>query len=229
MKKEKIISLTGIGVFLLYFIYNELILYPFELLGIDYTSIPNSVKVFYLLTSEFVFISILYFIYRKKFIKDLIDYKNHFKEYSKKYIDYWAVAFSLMLISNLLIITYFPNSVANNQQSIIELFKNNTFYTIISVVIFAPLVEETVFRLSFRNMFKSDWLCIILSGLVFGSLHVIGSFNTWIDLIYIIPYSIPGFIFAYTLVKSKNIFVPISLHLFHNTLMILLQVVLLFI
>ena len=30
-----------------------------------------------------------------------------------------------------------------------------------------------------------------------------------IDLLFIIPYSIPGFIFAYVYTKSKNIFIPI--------------------
>ena len=35
----------------------------------------------------------------------------------------------------------------------------------------------------------------------------------------------PGCVFAYTLTKSDNIFVPISLHMLHNTLMIVLQFV----
>ena len=72
-------------------------------------------------------------------------------------------------------------------------------------------------------------LFILLSGLVFGSMHVIGTCEHLIDLLFIIPYSIPGFIFAYCHVKSKNIFVPISLHLIHNSLMMILQIVLLFI
>ena len=68
-----------------------------------------------------------------------------------------------------------------------------------------------------------------MSGLVFGGLHVISSYTNLINLIYIIPYSIPGFIFAYTLVRSKNIFVPIGLHFFHNAIMMIVQIVLLFI
>ena len=58
-------------------------------------------------------------------------------------------------------------------------------------------------------------------------MHVVSSFESFSDLIYIITYSIPGFVFAYTLVKSENIFVPISLHMFHNTLTVIMQIILL--
>ena len=64
-----------------------------------------------------------------------------------------------------------------------------------------------------------------MSGLIFGALHLTVA-TSLKELLFIIPYSIPGFIFAYTLTKSKNIFVPISLHTMHNTLMILLQLLL---
>ena len=96
-------------------------------------------------------------------------------------------------------------------------------YTFISAVIIAPFLEELVFRKSFRDMFSNNLLFIILSGLTFGAFHVIGSFETLFDLIYIIPYSIPGFVFAYTLSKSKNIFVPIGLHFLHNGILMALQ------
>ena len=94
-------------------------------------------------------------------------------------------------------------------------------------IIFAPILEELVFRLSFRNMFKTDIIFIIASGLFFGFMHV-SSPNSLLELIYIIPYSIPGIVFAYTLTKSKNIFVPISLHFVHNTIMMIFQFIIMF-
>lgn len=226
MKKEnKFLPIIGIGVFLLYFLYNECSTLPFILFGIDYSKITLFIKIIYLIVYEFIFVSILYFIFRKRIIQDFIDFKQNFKPYIKKYIEYWILAFGLMALSNILIITFFPDSIANNQKAIEEIFTTAPLYMIVSAVIFAPLIEELVFRLGFRYMFKNDWLFIITSGLVFGAMHVVGSFTTWIDLIYIIPYSIPGIIFAYTLVKSKNIFVPMSLHFIHNTFMILLQII----
>ena len=79
---------------------------------------------------------------------------------------------------------------------------------------------------------------MLVSGISFGFVHILSSLlvivsnsieagnlvlTGWTDLLYIIPYSIPGIIFAYTLVKSKNIFVPISLHMIHNGFLITIQ------
>ena len=104
------------------------------------------------------------------------------------------------------------------------MLKNNTILTIILASIVAPILEELIFRLSLYKIFKKySYLFIFISGIVFGSMHVIGNISNIIDILYIIPYSIPGCIFAYTLVKSDNIFVPISLHFIHNTFSIIIQ------
>ncbi|MEG2311348.1 MAG: type II CAAX endopeptidase family protein [Bacilli bacterium] len=228
MKEKKFLPIIGLSVVLLYFIFNTFQIIPLSLMGIDYNNMRLISKVCYLLGTELLFIIILFLIYKKKLTKDFKDYISNFKPYMKKYMEYWALAFGLMIISNILIITIFPNSISANQETINSIFKTAPLYMIFSAVIFAPFVEEIVFRLSFKNIFKNNTLFIILSGLVFGLLHVVGNFNNWIDLIYIIPYSIPGIVFAYTLVKSKNIFIPISLHLFHNGFMMLLQTILMF-
>lgn len=227
MKKDLKQIIIGICVVISYFIYSYFQIVPLELIGIDYNSLSIDSKVFYLMITELIYLLILFYIFRNQFKKDFKDFKNNFKPYMKKYMQYWALAFSLMLISNMVIVTLFPNSIATNQEIINNNLMVAPFYMVVSAVLFAPFLEEVIFRLGFRYIFKTDVLFIIASGLVFGSLHVIGSYQNLIDLIYIIPYSIPGFIFAYTLVKSKNIFIPISLHLFHNGIMMFVQVVLL--
>lgn len=228
MKKNLKRIIIGICVVLSYFIYSYFQIVPLELIGIDYNSLSLDSKVFYLITTELIYLLILFYIFRNQFKKNFKDFKNNFQPYMKKYIQYWALAFSLMLISNMIIITLFPNSVATNQEIVNDNLMVAPFYMVVSAVLFAPFLEETIFRLGFRYIFKTDTLFIIASGFVFGGLHVIGSYQNLIDLIYIIPYSIPGFIFAYTLVKSKNIFIPISLHFFHNGIMMFVQIILLY-
>ena len=125
-----------------------------------------------------------------------------------------------MLISNLLIQTFVSKGIADNEQNIREMFNSTPIYIFFSAVIYAPLMEELTFRLSIRKIFSNRWLFIIISGLLFGSLHVLTSFNDITDLLYIIPYSAPGFAFAYMLDKYDNICVPISFHLIHNGMMI---------
>ena len=227
--KEHKKAIIGLCVVISYFIFSYYQLFPLKLLNIDYTKMNLISKVTYLLVTEFIYLFILFWIYRKRFVNDFKDFKTNFKPYIKKYMEYWALSFALMLISNFIIISLFPNSVATNQEIVNSNIMVAPIYMLISSVIFAPFLEETIFRLGFREIFKNDTLFIVMSGLVFGGLHVISSYTNLINLIYIIPYSIPGFIFAYTLVKSKNIFVPMSLHCFHNAIMMFVQIVLLFI
>lgn len=76
-------------------------------------------------------------------------------------------------------------------------------------------------------MFTTDWLFILMSGLVFGSLHVLNSTNSLAELLYLIPYSAPGIIFAYILAKTNNILVTMGLHFMHNGILVSLQFLLL--
>lgn len=129
------------------------------------------------------------------------------------------------MITNIIIINITNINSSTNQEYITKLLGKYPIYTIVATILIAPLTEELIFRLNIRKIFKNNILFIITSGLVFGALHLTVA-TSFKELLFIIPYSIPGFIFAYTLTKSKNIFVPISLHTMHNTLMILLQLLL---
>ena len=51
--------------------------------------------------------------------------------------------------------------------------------------------------------------------------------NSIVDLLYLIPYSVPGCAFAYILTKTNNIFVPIGFHFLHNGVTMSLQILLL--
>jgi len=222
LDKSSIKALIGIGVFLLFIVYINSS-FVLAILGINPGSFDMRIIVASLIA--FLFSGLLVYIYWKTLKKDLADFIKNIKSYIK-YIEFWAVSYVLMIASSFVITYFFPTAIANNQETINNLFRLAPIYIIISSVLFAPFIEEIVFRLSFRHIFNNNTFFIIISGLVFGAMHVLGSFNNFYDLLYIIPYSIPGFFFAYTLVKSKNIFVPIGLHFIHNMFMVLLQVVL---
>lgn len=131
-----------------------------------------------------------------------------------------------MMASNVLITLVTNSNIAANEEMIRENFQVSPIYVFISAVLIAPFLEELVLRLGFRYMFPSKWLFIILSGFVFGGLHVFTSAQTLVELLYIIPYGIPGLVFAYILDESDNIFVPIGLHFVHNGILMSLQFVL---
>lgn len=225
--KEEIKNLSkGVLVLVLYFLYYTCSGYLLNLIG--YNNFNLVFKVICNVSIEVVLIAIILMIYKDKIKNDFKDYKNNFKNYIKKYTEYWAFAIALMIVANIVIINIEPNSQATNQQAINELFNIAPIYIIISSVILAPIVEELVFRLSFKYIFKNDVIFVILSGITFGAMHIIGTYTCLADWLYIIPYSIPGLVFAYTLKKSNNIFVPMSLHFMHNGLMMAVQLILLF-
>ena len=89
---------------------------------------------------------------------------------------------------------------------------------IFNTVIYAPLTEELAFRKSIRDIINNKWIYVLVSGLVFGMLHISSYMNNWTDLVYLIPYSSLGVAFALLYYKTDNIFSSITMHAIHNFL-----------
>ena len=218
--KEALISLIVFIAYLLLSNYSSNVL---TFLG--YKNLNTTLKIIIsLFYNLFILLGVI-FIYLKIIVKDFKDFKENLKYYVNNYYKYWILVIGLMLISNIIVSSISNITTPTNQEYIIKLLEKYPIYTLISTIIIAPILEELIFRLSFRKIFKNDLLFILLSGLVFGILHLSVA-KTLSELLYIIPYSIPGFIFAYTLKKSNNILVPISLHMFHNTVLTIIQLIL---
>ena len=222
MKKYKDI-IIGILVFLGYLLLSKYADNILILLGFNKLSTP--LKLIVSIIYELFILLTVIFIYLKTIVNDFIDYKQNIKYYIDNYLKYWFLNLGLMMITNIIIINITNINNSTNQEYITKLLGKYPIYTIVATILIAPLTEELIFRLNIRKIFKNNIVFIITSGLVFGALHLTVA-TSLKELLFIIPYSIPGFIFAYTLTKSKNIFVPISLHTMHNTLMILLQLLL---
>lgn len=60
-----------------------------------------------------------------------------------------------------------------------------------------------------------------MSGFLFGLAHVLGTYQTISDLLYIIPYGLFGSVFMYMYLDSKTIFSSISIHFMHNTILMI--------
>ena len=223
MNKNKNI-LLGLLALLTYFILSIFSSTIISILPIDINSLSTDGKFIANILYELFIIIIILLILKETVVNDFNIYKKNIKAYYTEYIKYWFLALGLMFISNFLILLFFTNDIANNEQAVRQLFDANPFLTFILASILAPVLEELVFRLSiYKIIGNHKTLFIIISGLIFGLMHVLGNANTFAEWLYIIPYSIPGCVFAYTLTKSNNIFVPISLHLTHNTFALILQ------
>ena len=232
MKDKKIyIKTAGIGLLaiLTYFILPRLEKIPLTIFGINTETMPLNAKIIYMIAYETVMLSLIIIIFYPKLKKDFNDMKINHMNYYSKYFKYWIFSLIVMMVSNQLITPFSPNGIASNEQAIQDLFGISPAYIFFSAVIFAPVVEELIFRQGIRYIVPNNILFIILSGLIFGGLHVINSeMKSISELLYLIPYCAPGLVFAYILTKTNNIFVSMGLHFMHNGLLIALNFFLLF-
>ena len=202
----------GLAVIIFYFIASVLPIFGEYWLA-EALNWPKELTNIYLLICQLAMIISIIFIYRI----ELKDNLNHFKKNAepafKNCAKYLLASYVLVALSNSLIRIFVETDIAQNEAAIRNLSIAFPLYTIIITILFAPIIEELIFRFSLRKLFGTlDWVYIICSGLIFGLLHVL--FGN--DYIYLISYSIPGCIFAYAYVKEKNIIVPIILHAINN-------------
>ncbi|WP_052245946.1 CPBP family intramembrane glutamic endopeptidase [Sporosarcina sp. ZBG7A] len=82
---------------------------------------------------------------------------------------------------------------------------------IVCIVLFAPILEETVFRrVLFGGIYTKTnfWIATIVSALIFAAVHN--------ELEHILTYLMPGLVFSYVYYRSKRIWTPMISHMLMN-------------
>lgn len=216
--------ILGIIVFLLFYFSSYFQLIPIILLNWDIRSITESQNVILSTFSNIVLLLILFLIFRKDIIKEWKKFKSNFLENIDTGIKYWLVGLAIMMGSNIIINIVMNLGQAANEQAVQQMISALPWLMFINAGIIAPCTEELIFRKSFRKAFPNKWLFVLISALVFGSLHVVTSMTSPIELLYIIPYGALGGAFAYMYQKTDTIFTSITMHMFHNSALILLSI-----
>lgn len=224
--KNKYIKNAFIGflAIFIYFTFSYLQLGLLQLLSIDYETMSLSLKVIYLIVTETIEMAIIIFLFRKKLKEDIKDLKENHESYFKTYFKYWLFILAVMMISNILIMFITENQTSGNEEAIRNILSKSPIYAYFSGVIFAPIIEELIFRRSIRNIIPIDSLFILVSGIVFGGLHVVTGYSGPLDLLYLIPYCTPGIVFASILTKTDNVLVSTSIHFMHNGILVAIQI-----
>ncbi len=153
------------------------------------------------------------------FVPDIVEgFKNLNKKDLKIAYKNWIFGLAIMFVSNI-IISLFSHSIATNESYNRELLFKMPLYAISAMVIIAPFIEELIFRLSIRDIFTNKWRYAIVSGFIFGLMHLITA-TSLIEFLYIIPYGALGFFFAKTVYETDNIICSILTHMTHNAAII---------
>ena len=140
------------------------------------------------------------------------------------YIFLIAMNYVSMIVSNVLSSLFNqPEEISVNQFSIeMILHSNGAIFMVLSAVIMGPIVEELVFRKGIFSLFKNKWVALILSSLLFGSIHLIGEASLVDAIVNGVSYILMGFVFGIIYIKTeKNILIPILVHVISNLLSIL--------
>lgn len=191
------------------------------------------IPVIYMLTNNDMFSSIFYeliilgvtiWAFKDRYKRDLKYLKGNMKAYISNAFKYWGIMLLAVLGAGIIQIILGADGQSANQTGLEEL---PMLYLIPSAVIWAPIVEEAVFRGVFRRYIKNDVIFIILSGISFGLLHTFlseeGLYNI---IIYSLNYAAMGAVMAYSYTKTNNIYTSMMVHAIQNTfgvLMILVQ------
>lgn len=217
--------IKGICIIAMYFIFSFFKTLPLEIFHISYDNLSLVAKELYSVSLEVMMLVIIFAVFEDQLKKAWQDLKQNHMKYFTSNFKYYLLGLLLMFGSNALI-NILGGGISGNETAIRDQFEMAPIFTYVSAVLLAPILEESIFRLSFRNVFKNNFLFIIASGLVFGSLHLLAGVDMNLLALYLISYCSFGVIFAYMLVKTNNIFVSMGFHLMHNGILMSLQMLL---
>ena len=147
--------------------------------------------------------------YIKIFGKNIITYiKYIIPRLLGMYVVYFVIALFVIVITG---------EIGSENQEKLE--SMNTYIVVPLAIIWAPIVEETIFRGLIHRVIKNKYLFIIMSALCFGLLHTAGQEVTILNTIMkALPYSVLGVFLAYIYDKTENITCSMFIHALINTI-----------
>lgn len=135
---------------------------------------------------------------------------------------YWLGNFLVSFI----ILNVYPDFSNVNDQSILELTRENYTLMAIGTVFLVPVVEETLYRgVIFGTLYRfHPFVGYLVSTLIFSALHIINYINSFSPLLLFLcflQYIPAGLCLAWAYVKADSIWAPILIHITINQLGVL--------
>ncbi len=215
-KKYIKIVLQSILVFLLFYYGSYFQLIPILIFNLDLKNLNSATEIYLSLFSNIMILLSLFFIYYQELIGEWKKFRKGLLSNLDIGFRYWFIGLVVMALSNIVLSFILNAGGATNEKMVQDMITTLPILMLLNAGIIAPIIEEVVFRKAFKNIFQKKWLFILVSGIIFGALHVITTFKTPLELLYIIPYSSLGIAFASMYYKTDTIYTSISMHMMHN-------------
>ena len=230
--KNKIIDIVKVLIcFLLFFSISTILKLFLFLFKIDVSKFNSRNIVIFQFVISLIMVIVLFIIYFNEFKNDFIKFKKSINDNVHTIINlfliFMIVKFIVSIFSSFLLIVFGYNgtdAISINQQSLENYVRTLPLLMVFSGCIFAPFYEEGIFRLGIKKVFNNKWLFIIVSGSLFGLLHIFplkDGVTVFLGLIQSITYVTMGIFLSYIYYKKNNIYISIGVHLLNNLLSML--------
>ena len=212
-------------IFLYMLVIPNLVLVFFRIWNLD-ISTPN----YYILANVLIYVFTLimiFVVFRKSIFQEAQLYAKNFKTDFWIGFRNWFAAFIFMIFTNLLIVSL-AGGIATNEEANRSIISIMPVFSVISMAIIGPFIEEILFRKSFKKAFHHDKAFMIFTSILFGGAHLLSAINLGTvttnpaQLLYIIPYGGIGYFFAKSYVETDTIFTSVVTHIFHNSISVFL-------
>lgn len=171
----------------------------------------NNKQLIYLLTYLFKML-LLIFMFKDAF-KGFKDFLKNIKFNLGTSFRYFFIALGVAAICNIFLSKM--GLSPSNQENVVRMFTKDKTLMFIVVVIIAPIIEEIVFRESFKDLFQDDTKYVLFTGILFGSFHLLSATSP-AEYLFIIPYSSLGIALSMARAKTGTIYSSITVHIFNN-------------
>ena len=212
--KEKILAILAIVIYFAQLITRRLFLGNF----------PFPAQMAIIIAMYIIILVICVLVFKDKLKRDIKLFKENTKAYLGFIAPRFAITYIIFIVVALASILIAKQGISKNQQALEGL---PLWFMFPAAVIWAPIVEELLFRGVFRRFIKNNIFFIIISGTIFGLLHTVGTeTNLFSSIIMSFPYITLGAFFAYIYSKTENICTNMLCHSFQNLLATVLSLLL---
>ena len=198
-----------------------LLFYLSQIIWGDY--VPNDIVISWAIIIGFdiVIFSFAIAVFYEDLVKGYRYFKNNILVYIKYLLAKYGIGLLLFIFTNI-IVMIITNQETSVNQSILETLP--LWYIIPSTIIWAPIVEEILFRGVLRRFISNNNIFIIVSGLFFGFLHAMQEATILNVIAMTMPYAVLGGMLAYVYAKTNNILGNIFIHAIHNTIAVIILI-----
>lgn len=169
------------------------------------------------LVLNFVLLAVIVFLYKDDLAKEYKDFRKNRKKNLLSGLGILVIGYVMYGLSSLLIYAINPSIEDVNDIGITAIFNSAPILLFINTMFFYPIVEELVFKKSFKDIITNKWLFVIITGILNSFFqYALISYNDYLAFVYIIPNCFFAMAFSYMYYKTDNIFTSITYRMLYN-------------